>query len=244
MGDRRPPPARVSLANRLRHALGLRQTLFVAGVRYREVSGESLRHALSRKGRGYKEYDASFADGTVMRIRCTLERDFEDLGGPRRLALYQRAEQLLRPGMRVVVLAAGTGYASRWIADRVAPSGAVVAIDSDRESIEFARRRYPIANTSFEVGGLENTAGETDEGFHAAVWVAPRIGDDPSPTLNELWRLITRDGWLMLAAPGLDAARLIEAAAEICVKQHGGALSLVDRGDAWTTLVIRKPAPD
>src|SRR4029078_2618609 len=101
------------------------------GVRYREATIEPLRHALSRKGRGFKEYDAAFPDGHAMRIRCTASRVFADLSTPRLAPVYERAEPLLRPGMRVLILGGGTGDAGAFIAGRVAPSGAVVSLERD-----------------------------------------------------------------------------------------------------------------
>src|SRR5689334_8792265 len=135
----RAETGRRSLGNRLRHLLGFRQSFRIAGVRYRELSPESLRHALSRSGPGFKDYDATFADGTTMRVRCTRHRAFADLVAPRLLEVYQLAVRRIKPGMRILIPHGGTGYAGAWAAGRVAPSGAVVSLESDEESVTYAK---------------------------------------------------------------------------------------------------------
>src|SRR5262245_45115586 len=130
-----PAGPRRGLANRLRHALGMRQTLLVGGVRYRELSVEPLRRALSRKGSGHKDYDVAFPDGGGMRIRCTPQRIYADLSLSPRAYVCDHAGALLRPGMRVLVLGGGTGDAGARLGRLVAPSGAVVSLDRDRESV-------------------------------------------------------------------------------------------------------------
>lgn len=190
---------RRGLSGRLRRALGIRRSFRVAGVRYKEVSSEPLRVALSRRGRGHKDYDVSFRTGERMRIRCTAERPYADLVPPPTLPAFLRAERLLRPGMRVLITPCGTGYAPAMIAGRVAPSGAVVAIDADVESIEFARHRYPFPGVSFESGGAQELAGETDGAFDAALCVVRNEADLTDSLIAELWRLVGLNGWLLAA---------------------------------------------
>src|SRR5262249_29612111 len=162
-------------------------------------------HALSRKGAGNKTYDVQFPDGTTMRITATARRIFADLSEPRLLPLYQRCEPHLLPGMRVLIIEGGTGYPGAWAAGRGAPSGAVVLVDRDTESIAFAQKRYAGPNISFEVGGPESVTGETDGSFNAVFAVdAIGGGDQADAPLRELWRVVAPNGWLMAAWPAGD----------------------------------------
>jgi ubiquinone/menaquinone biosynthesis C-methylase UbiE len=117
------------------------------------------------------------------------------------MPLCLRAERLLRPGMRVAMLPCGTGYAAAVVSGRVAPSGAVVALDPDEQSIEFARLRYPIHNVSYECGGMEHLTGETDGAFDAVIAILPHGGSSDDARINELWRLAGPGGWLLVACP-------------------------------------------
>jgi 2-polyprenyl-3-methyl-5-hydroxy-6-metoxy-1,4-benzoquinol methylase len=196
------------LGVRLRHIVGLRQTFTVAGVRYREHTTQRLRHALSRQGPGYKDYEVVFPGAMAMQIRATPQRVFADLTGPRLLPVYQRAASILRPGMRALLLESGTGYAAEWVATRVAPSGAVVALDRDHTAIAYAQKRYVIPNVSFELGGVEALAGETDGAFNAVIAVdAIGSAEDSAAVVRELWRAVAPAGWLMIAAPAALASR-------------------------------------
>lgn len=188
--------------DQVRSALGLRKSFTVAGVRYLERSGEPLRRALSRNGPGRKEYDAVFPDGVSMRLRCTPSRVYADIAGPRLIGLYSLAEAMIRPGMRVLDLACNTGYGAEYLAELVGPSGAVVALDRDRESIRYAKARYKGANIAFEVGFVESLAGEVDGAFEGVVACdAITTADDPVAVIAELWRTVAPEGWLLVVTP-------------------------------------------
>ncbi|MCC6676906.1 MAG: class I SAM-dependent methyltransferase [Phycisphaerales bacterium] len=190
------------LAARVRVMLGLRRTFTVDGVRYTERSTEPLRRSLSRKGAGLKEYDAVFTDGVKLRLHCTPARVYADLSGAALLPRYRMVEDLLSPGMRVLEVSCGTGYGAAWLLERVGPSGAVVALDRDRESVKYAQRRYSGANAAFELGGVETLYGELAGGFDAVL--AMRGLDSQSgleATLRELWRVVSPGGWLLVAEP-------------------------------------------
>lgn len=202
---RRSARAADRLGRRLRRLLGLRQSFTVEGVRYREVTTEPLRRALGRKGTGLKEYDVRFPDGATMRIRATNARHYADLVGDRHLELYQLAEPVLTPGSRVLALRSGTGRVGAWLSGRVGPSGAVVALDPDEESIAYAKHRYAVPNVAYEVGGVEAVAGEVDGAFDGVLAIgAVRRGPDELGQVRELWRLVAPAGWLVLAAPSPD----------------------------------------
>jgi SAM-dependent methyltransferase len=176
----------------------------VGGVRYKELSAEPLARALSRRGSKSKDFAVSFPGGRRMLITVTPSRAYEDLSGPVLLDEYRLAAPFVRPGMRVVALRSGTGYAAAWLAERVGPSGSVVALDPDHEVIRYARWRYRLANVSFEVGDHASLAGEIDGGFNAALAIrAFREGDDASAAAAELWRVLAPGGALVATAPAL-----------------------------------------
>src|SRR5688572_14021060 len=141
------------LKHRVRSLMGVRRGFKVQGFYYKETSTELLSKALSRKGAGEKEYRVTFPDGAKMKVHCSVRRPYADIMGPVMLPHYQRAQAMIRPGMRVVTAPCGTGNAVAWLSERVGPSGAVVALDKDAESISYAQRRYARANVAFETGG-------------------------------------------------------------------------------------------
>ena len=197
---RRPrSPLWLLLLDWVRFALGIRRGFWVGQTRYKELGAEPLEHALSRRGSGAKEYRVRFADGRRMVIAATHERVYADLVGARNLASYQAAASAVRPGDRVVVLRAGTGYFGAWLSDLVGPSGAVVALEPDAESVRYARARYRLSNVSFETGGVESLAGETAGAFNAALAIRALLADqDAAATLAELWRVLRPGGILIV----------------------------------------------
>lgn len=198
----RPRAGWSRLLRRLGALLGFRQRIVVAGVRYTERSFEPLRRALSRKGSGRKDFEAIFPDGTRLRIRATQSRVFADLAPPRLLPLYELCSPLLRPGMRVLDLACSTGWSAAWIARQLGPSGAVVALDRDREAVTYAVARYRAGAIAFEQGFVESLAGELDGAFSGAIAVgALTEADDPKKSLAEMWRVVAPGGFLVVAQP-------------------------------------------
>jgi SAM-dependent methyltransferase len=229
------------LGARLRRAVGMRHTFSVGGVKYRELSTESLRQALSRSGSGKKEYEVTFASGESMRIAATPQRVFADLVGPRLVGVYGRVEEGLRPGMRVLLLEAGTGFEAAWVGGRVAPSGAVVALDRDEAAVAYAQRRYASPIISFEVGGVEAIAGETRGAFDAVCAVgALRQAGDHVAVLRELWRLLGPAGLLVVACPTASGRRG-EAAVDRLASAKGEMLSL--DAEALVTMVRHGTGP-
>jgi len=184
------------------------RTLVVDDVRYRERSTEPLHRALSARGSGHKDYDVLFADQAPMRIRCTVQRLYADIVGPQVLAPYRLGDPIVRPGMRVLDVRCGTGAGAAHLAARVGPSGAIVALDPDHESVRYARRRYRAANVSFEIGGVESLSGELDGSFDAIVavdWVRPST--DAPRDLGALWRALAPGGPMLLVQPLPGAGR-------------------------------------
>lgn len=218
------------IPERVRRALGMRRTVRAGDVRYRERTTEPLRHALSRTGTGFKEFDVVFQDGQTMAICCTPRRVYADLMGPRLLWAWRRVEARLRPGMRVLMLEGGTGYAAAWIAERLGPSGAVVSLDRDREAIEYARRRYRLPNVGFEIGHVEALHGEIDGAFDAVMAVDALLHVPERPgAVAECWRVVGPGGWLYLAAPlanrrsAAEPCRDNESLADIVARALGAA---------------------
>lgn len=198
-----PRPDRLKeLRQQIRLLLGLRDSATVEGVRYVERSHEPLRRAISTKGRGFKDYEVTFPSGERMRIRYTHGRVYADLVGPSALAPYRPADGLIRPGMRLLELDAGTGFGAAWLAQRVGPAGAVVALEEDGESAHFARRRYTLPNVAIERGSTESLEGEIDGSFDGIVALRVlRDHEQRNPRLKELWRVLTPGGWMLVGGP-------------------------------------------
>lgn len=215
-GPHGPPRAIAAPLGWARFILGIRRAVWVGQTRYKELGAEPLEHALSRRGSGAKEYRVRFADGRRMIIAATRTRRYADLVGPTGLELYQAlagvrippapddlgapSRDALRPGMRIVALHTGTGYVGAWLSAVVGPSGAVVALDPDAESIRYARNRYRLDNVSFEAGSTDNLGGETADAFDAALAIdAIPSAEAATPMLRELWRVLRPGGRLIVA---------------------------------------------
>jgi methylase of polypeptide subunit release factors len=81
-----------------------------------------------------KEYYILATGGKdVKRLRL-----LHEVYGPGTEALFHRVG-LLRGGLRVVEIGCGSGNIACWVAERIAPSGSVMAIDVSPEQIEQAR---------------------------------------------------------------------------------------------------------
>jgi len=194
---------------KLTSALGIRRGLKIrgkagaGGAYFKEITAESLQRALSKKGRGWKDYRVTFPDGTKLPIRCSPQRVFDDLMGPLGYdagqALLAPLLEIIRPGARLLLVRAGTGAAGAWLGSAVGTSGGVVALEDDEQSVTFATRRYPRANVAFEHGSVESLTGETDGAFDGAAVVRPLPQLEAQPTLAEVWRVIAPGGWALIA---------------------------------------------
>jgi ubiquinone/menaquinone biosynthesis C-methylase UbiE len=79
-------------------------------------------------------------------------RLLHEVYGPGTEALFHRVG--LRDGLRVLELGCGSGNTACWVAQQVAPSGSVVALDIARDQIEQARQqaqRRNVRNIEFHV---------------------------------------------------------------------------------------------
>lgn len=188
---------------RARSAIGLRRGIKVHGAYYKELSAESLQRALSKKGRGWKEYRVTFPDGGKQIIRASAQRVFDDVMGPLGYdaghGVLAPLLEIIRPGSRLLLLNAGTGAAAAWLGAAVGRSGAVVALEDDEQSVQFAAKRYPRPNVAFEQGGVESLRGETDGAFHGAAVLRFEVRATGQDALAEIWRVVAPGGWMLVA---------------------------------------------
>lgn len=188
------------LGQRLRWWLRIRRGTLVGGVWYKETSAIPLSRALRPppEGPGFKEYRVTFSDGEKLVVRCTNTDVLADLMGSVGLEHYYKLAPIVRPGMRVLEIGAGSGYRAAWLSQMVGPSGAVVAIGSSRPLVEFAAKRYARPNIAFEVGSAQTLAGEI-EGSFDLVFVSGVVdlGEESLRLLSELWRVLRTGGVLI-----------------------------------------------
>lgn len=184
----------IGLRRIARRVIGTGSVRTPDGVRYRPVGHHSLTRSLSRRGPGYKEYDAHFPSGLTMRIRVRPTRIYADLTGSRFAFEEEMLAGRVRPGSRALVVRAGTGDLAHWLAGEVGPSGAVVSLDEDEQSVRFAQLRYTAENIAFEQGDLALLSVEPAGAFEFVL--APRAfdADAADPDLVPLARLVAPGG--------------------------------------------------
>ena len=185
-----------------------RRVVVVNGVRYEELDPMPLRRALAR-GLG-KRYRVRFPTGAKMALEVGGARPIADLMGEGDRGEFSVIDPLMRPGDRVLLLHAGTGYGPAWLSHRLGPTGALVALESDSASVRYGRHRYGSANTALEVCDLHAPAppaalaGELDGAFdgviHRRLPAEERLRE---VHLRECWRLLSPGGVmaLLLASP-------------------------------------------
>jgi ubiquinone/menaquinone biosynthesis C-methylase UbiE len=79
-------------------------------------------------------------------------RLLHEVYGPGTEAMLRHAG--LRPGLRVVEIGCGSGNTACWVAEQVAPTGSVLAVDVSPDQIEQARRQAEsrnLRNVEFQV---------------------------------------------------------------------------------------------
>lgn len=239
--SRRPLGVRLRIAvwlHRLRRGLGIRRGVRVGDVYYKELTPESLARALSKRGRGYKDYRVTFADRSKMVIRCEAQQVYGDLMGMPGLERLEPLLSIVRPGGRVLEFDAGTGYRAFWLSFVVGPSGGVVAVSLRREHTRFAQKRYPHRNVSFEVGEGFALSGETDGSFDGVVALhvaAPQA--QRRLLVRELARLVAPGGALLV---GLDDEGEVQAELEQIAEHSGAELRRYD-GDKFRDAMLLRP---
>lgn len=253
MSEARPPATEAELASGpgaiLRRVLGFRQSFVVDRVRYRERQAVPLRRAFSPSGPGHKDFDVWFPSGESMRIRATPSRRYADITGLPEQRHAQLIESLISPGMRICCLHCRTGWVGAIAAISAGPSGAVFACDRDHESIRYARRRYPLENIAFEIGGEDLLAGELDGAFDAAIGLSSPTSDAPKRSvrgvavadhpLDELWRVVRPGGWVLFRADGAAGSQLLQDPGRPPRTELLG-----EPGTETRAVLIRKPADE
>ena len=94
------------------------------------------------------------------------------------------------------------GGGTALLAQSVGPSGGVIAVDRDGESIRFARQRHRSDHCAFELGWVESVEGEIDGSFEAIVCVdlLREVSNTPegARVIVEVGR-VTRPGGILVA---------------------------------------------
>lgn len=188
---------------RVQAAIGWPRTIRVDGTTYRERSAEPITRALSAKGSGSKDFDVKFKSGERMLIKCTRRRIYADLMGDRTPTSIRAVEPMVTPGMRVLICPGGTGTLAGRVARLVGPSGAVVSMETDDESVRFAGLRFPRDNVAFETGGTTDIGGETNGAFDAAfISLTDEDAETALDVVSEAIRIVLDGGWLLIRAEG------------------------------------------
>lgn len=229
----------------------LKRTRVVDGVRYRERSGESLRRVMTPGSNGVKEYDVRFpladtARRRSMKIRCTPQRVYHDLWADPRVGIYERVIDRVVPGMRVLELGCGTGAGSALIAHAVGPSGGVISIDRDGESVRFARQRYLSDHAGFELGWTESLSAETDNAFDAVFAVRPlaaiRGAHERRKECAELARVLRELGTLVLVCdPDAERADTLEHLEALGLTRAERTQQFHAARSGWSWIELTKP---
>jgi protein-L-isoaspartate(D-aspartate) O-methyltransferase len=90
----------------------------------------------------------------------------------------------LRPGMRVLDVGCGSGYAAALLADLVAPGGSVIAVERIATLVEPARRR--LVGRAVTVHHADGTAGWPAGAPYDAIHVAAAAPAVPEALLGQL----------------------------------------------------------
>lgn len=231
-----------------RARLGIRRGLRAGGVYYKELTATPLSRALSRQGPGFKDFRVTFADGHKQIIRCNGERCYADVMGPDGLGRYLGIGARLRPGSRVLEIAAPpacTGYTGAWLARAVGESGAVVSLIADAQSATFASRRYQAPNLSIEhmPGELGAAlAGEVEGAFDACLCPGlPENALTARTVVEELWRVLRPGGWLWLGGPRERVVPYLEAARAQEAQGTGAKVVIASDEPAFVDVLIERP---
>jgi SAM-dependent methyltransferase len=113
-------------------------------------------------------------------------------------SIYAFASQYAR-GRIVLDAGCGTGYGAEILAG--AEATRVIGVDLDPRNVAFARRRYPRANLSFEIGDLERLP---FDGAQFGLVIASNSLEhleSPGAFLDSLRRMLTPDGVAIIAVP-------------------------------------------
>lgn len=191
------PPLRNQKLNWMRHLIGLRQKWRVGNAEFSELETLPLSTALyGRQPRGYKDYRVRFDDGHEMTVRQTREQSFGDIRGRTELFHYERIQERIKPGLKVLDAACGTGYPAEWLSSLGAQ---VTGLDLSDVAVEYATHRYP---------QLKITKGSVlelpfdDEQFDACTSVETiEHVPDAHLMVKEMHRVLKPGGWWYVTTP-------------------------------------------
>ncbi len=231
--------ASIGLRRMMRRIVGSGSVTTPDGCRYRPVGHHSLTRSLSKRGPGYKDYDVLFPSGEQLRIRVEPHRVFADLTGSRFAFEQEMLGGRIRPGSRALIINAGTGDTAHWLSNEVGPSGAVVSIEADDPSAQFARLRYPGDSISHEHGDGSLLSSEPNEAFEFVL--APRAFDPNQDQidLSPLCRLVAPGGSIAVStASGSALASGLSERLASCLEQDSK-VQLLERAGITLALAAR-----
>jgi SAM-dependent methyltransferase len=131
------------------------------------------------------------------------ERIDPDATEPGILALHLKRYEFALPfsaGAEVLDAACGAGYGAAHLAQQASK---VVGLDVDRETIDQARRRYPLANVEFRVGDTAHLS-DPDASFDVICsFETIEHVADPEQTLAEFARVLRPGGTLLISTPSV-----------------------------------------
>jgi ubiquinone/menaquinone biosynthesis C-methylase UbiE len=108
-------------------------------------------------------------------------------------------------GTSVLDVGCGTGASAIPAAERVGPTGTVIAVDLAERLLEIARRKAAVRNlknVEFRHGDMENL-GYPDQHFDAVICVfAIFFVPDVAKQIRELWRMVRPNGQLTITTWG------------------------------------------
>ena len=111
----------------------------------------------------------------------------------------------LKPGDHVLDAACGSGASTIPVAQRVGPSGKVVAIDLAERMLQLARakaRRLSLQNIEFKLADMEQS-GFSNASFDAVVCVfGIFFVPEMTNAMRELWRMVREGGQLAITTWG------------------------------------------
>lgn len=196
------------------------------GVTYQPLARTTLERALADQGHldfavTFPKQETNPAARTRMRIRATTERVFHDLIPSQAQAfqaLVHASIATTRPGDRVLLLGAGTGALTAYLADHVGPSGGVTAFETDAQSVAFARSRYPLPNAAHERLNNSTLSAEPTGAAETIILTAraPARGALANPA--ELLARLTGPGRLLLVGPHAALAEACRALPGVTVE--------------------------
>jgi ubiquinone/menaquinone biosynthesis C-methylase UbiE len=141
---------------------------------------------------------AQAGDPTAERQRLEL---LESCYNPWTIASLQRLG--VAPGWRCIEVGAGGGSIARWLAERVGPTGSVLAIDLDLRLLE------PLATSTLAVRRLDICHEElpTDANLVHARLLLEHL-PDPQTVLQRMTRALRPGGWLVITDADFRTVRL------------------------------------